>query len=67
MTFLISEPLSGLQKERVVLVGVDVLGSSDWRRIWSAEEKVEVLAEIDSESGKVRLVPAVQRTRISAL
>jgi transposase len=35
---------------------VDILGPSDRRRIWSAEEKAALLAEIDVEGGKVRLV-----------
>ena len=34
----------------------DILGPSDRRRIWSAEEKAVRLAEIDAEGGKVRLV-----------
>ncbi len=35
---------------------VDILGPSDRRRIWSAREKAALLAEIDAEGGKVRLV-----------
>lgn len=35
---------------------VDILGPSDRRRIWSAEEKAVLLAEVDAEGGKVRLV-----------
>ncbi len=35
---------------------VDILGPSDRRRIWSAQEKAALLAEIDAEGGKVRLV-----------
>ena len=35
---------------------LDVLGPSDRRRIWSAEDKEALLAEVDAESGKVRLV-----------
>lgn len=35
---------------------VDILGPSDRRRIWSAEEKAALLAEIDAEGGEVRLV-----------
>ena len=35
---------------------VDVLGPSDRRRIWRAEEKAALLAEIDAAGGKVRLV-----------
>jgi transposase len=34
----------------------DILGPSDRRRIWSAQEKAALLAEIDAEGGKVRLV-----------
>jgi transposase len=40
----------------VVLTAVAILGPSDRRRIWSAEEKAALLAEIDAEGGKVRLV-----------
>ena len=35
---------------------VDILGPSDRRRVWSAQEKTVFLAEIDAEGGKVRLV-----------
>ena len=35
---------------------VDILGPSDRRRIWSAEEKAALLTEVDAEGGKVRLV-----------
>jgi hypothetical protein len=45
------------------LTDVAILGPSDRRRIWSAEEKAALLAEIDAEGGKVRLV--AQRHRIS--
>jgi transposase len=38
------------------LAEVDILGPSDRRRIWSAEEKAALLAEVDAEGGKVRLV-----------
>ncbi len=38
------------------MAAVDILGPSDRRRIWSAEEKAALLAEIDAEGGKVRLV-----------
>jgi hypothetical protein len=37
------------------LAEVDILGPSDRRRIWCAEEKAALLAEIDAEGGKVRL------------
>src|SRR5580698_9575553 len=42
---------------------MDILGPSDRRRIWSAEEKAALLAEIDAARGKVRLV--ARRHRIS--
>jgi transposase len=45
------------------LADVDILGPSDRRRIWSAEEKAALLAEVDAEGGKVRLV--ARRHRIS--
>ncbi len=45
------------------MTDVDILGPSDRRRIWSAEEKAALLAEIDAEGGKVRLV--ARRHRIS--
>ena len=35
---------------------VDILGPSERRRIWGAQEKAALLAEIDAEGGKVRLV-----------
>lgn len=38
------------------MADVDILGPSDRRRIWSAEEKAALLAEVDAEGGKVRLV-----------
>jgi len=38
------------------LADVDILEPSERRRIWSAEEKAALLAEIDAEGGKVRLV-----------
>jgi transposase-like protein len=42
---------------------VDVVSPSDRRRMWSAEEKAALLAEIDAEGGKVRLV--ARRRQIS--
>ena len=42
---------------------VDILGPSDRRRTWSAQEKAALLAEIDAEGGKVRLV--ARRRQIS--
>jgi transposase len=45
------------------LAGMDILVPSDQRRIWSAEEKAALLAEIDAEGGKVRL--AARRHQIS--
>ena len=38
------------------MADVAILGPSDRRRIWGAEEKAALLAEIDAEGGKVRLV-----------
>ncbi len=38
------------------MADVDILGRSERRRIWSAQEKAALLAEIDAEGGKVRLV-----------
>ena len=38
------------------MADVDVLGPSDRRRIRSLEEKAALLAEVDAEGGKVRLV-----------
>ena len=35
---------------------IDLLGPSNRRRVWSAQEKAALLAEIDAEGGKVRLV-----------
>ncbi len=35
---------------------VDILGPSDRRRVRTAQEKAALLAEIDAEGGKVRLV-----------
>ena len=42
---------------------VDILGPLDRRRIWSAEEKAALLAEIDAEGGKVR--PVARRRGVS--
>ena len=38
------------------MADVDILGPSERRRIWSAQEKAALLAEVDAEGGKVRLV-----------
>ena len=38
------------------MADVDILGPSDRRRIRSLEEKAALLAEVDAEGGKVRLV-----------
>ena len=38
------------------MADVDILGPSERRRIWGAQEKAALLAEIDAEGGKVRLV-----------
>ena len=35
---------------------IDILGPRDRRRVWSGQEKAALLAEIDAEGGKVRLV-----------
>ena len=35
---------------------LDILGPSERRRFWSAQEKAALLAEVDAEGGKVRLV-----------
>ena len=42
---------------------VDILGPSKRRRIWGAQKKAALLAEIDAEGGKVRL--AARRHGIS--
>ena len=42
---------------------VDILGRVERRRVWAAEEKAALLAEIDAAGGKVRLV--ARRHRIS--
>ena len=42
---------------------VDILGRVERRRVWTAQEKAALLAEIDAEGGKVRLV--ARRHRIS--
>ncbi len=41
----------------------DILGPRDRRRIWGAQEKAALLAEVDAEGGKVRLV--ARRHRVS--
>ncbi len=38
------------------MADVDILSPSDRHRVWSAREKAALLAEIDAEGGKVRLV-----------
>jgi transposase len=45
------------------LSDVDIVGRVERRRIWTAEEKAALLAEIDAGGGKVRLV--ARRHRIS--
>jgi transposase len=45
------------------LSDVDILGRVERRRVWTAEEKAALLAEIDAAGGKVRLV--ARRHRIS--
>ncbi len=42
---------------------VEILGPSDRRRTWSEQEKAALLAEVDAEGGKVRLV--AQRHQMS--
>jgi hypothetical protein len=42
---------------------VDILGRVERRRVWTAQEKAALLAEIDTAGGKVRLV--AWRHRIS--
>jgi transposase len=42
---------------------VEILSGVEPRRTWSAEEKAALLAEVDAEGGKVRLV--ARRHRIS--
>ena len=42
---------------------VDILGHVERRRVWTAQEKAALLAEIDAAGGKVRLV--ARRHRIS--
>lgn len=42
---------------------VDILGRVERRRVWTADEKAALLAEIDAAGGKVRLV--ARRHRIS--
>jgi len=49
------------------LAEVDILGPSDRRRVWSAQEKAALLAEIDAEGGKVRLVARRHRMSESLL
>lgn len=51
-----------LQKE-AVLSEIEVVGRVERRRVWSAREKAALLAEVDAEGGKVRLV--ARRHRIS--
>lgn len=57
------EPVSGLRKA-VILSDMDIPGPSARRRVWSGQEQAALLAEIDAEGGKVRLV--ARRHRISA-
>jgi transposase len=45
------------------LSDVDILGRIERRRVWTAQEKAALLAEIDAAGGKVRLV--ARRHRIS--
>ena len=45
------------------MADVEILGPRDRRRLWGAQEKAALLAEVDAEGGKVRLV--ARRHRIS--
>ena len=38
------------------MADMEILGPRDRRRIWGAREKAALLAEVDAEGGKVRLV-----------
>lgn len=38
------------------MADVEILGPRDRRRIWGRQEKASLLAEVDAEGGKVRLV-----------
>jgi len=49
------------------LAEVGVLGPSDRRRIWSAQGEAALLAEVDAEGGKVRLVARLHQIRESVL
>jgi transposase len=46
---------------------MDILGPCDRRRIWTAGEKAALLAEIDAEGGKVRLVARLHQVSESLL
>jgi transposase-like protein len=49
------------------LADVGILGPGERRRIWSAQEKAALLAEIDAEGGKVCLVARRHRMSESLL
>ena len=46
---------------------VDILGRVERRRVWTAQEKAALLAEIDAAGGKVRLVARRHRVSESVL
>jgi transposase len=46
---------------------VEILSGVEPRRTWSAEEKAALLAEVDAEGGKVRLVSRRYRIAESLL
>lgn len=55
-----------LQKE-AALSEIEVVGRVERRRVWSAREKAALLAEVDAEGGKVRLVARRHRILESLL
>ena len=42
---------------------MDIVGRVERRRIWTAQEKASLLAEIDAAGGKVRLVARRHRSK----
>lgn len=49
------------------MTNADIIGPSDRRRVWSEQERAALLAEIDAEGGKVRLVARRHRMSESLL
>ena len=49
------------------MTAADIRRPSDKRRIWSAWEKVALLAKIDAEGGKVRLLARPHQTSLTPL